>query len=131
MPIFVPANSTGYYDQSLYQRYRAQGMKEDMWAYQYYSLLEMATSPIDDYLATTSAPRGVGVHTIMTYNARSPNTDNASNDFYRETKLQMVNHIAGGTLSSPVVWCKDVDCSLLFPVNKPRWTANALMSLGI
>lgn len=131
MPIFIPANSTGYFDQSLYQRYRAQGMKEDLWAYQYYSLRSELSIPINDYLINTTVPTGMGVHAIMTYNAGSPTNDNASNNFYRETKLSMANHIAGGNLSSPVVWCKDTNCSMLFPVNSPGWTANALISLGI
>lgn len=131
MPIFVPANSTSYFDQSLYQRYRAQGMKENIWAYQYYSLIQEADSFIDDYLVNTTAPQGMEVFAIMTYDAGNPTTDNASNDFCRQTKLDMADHIAGGNLSLPVVWCTDADCSLSFPVNQPGWTANALISLGI
>jgi hypothetical protein len=131
MPLFVPADSTGYFDQSLYPRYRAQGMKEDMWAYQYYSLLDQASSSIDKYLVNTTAPLDMGVYALMTYNAGSPSTNEASNAFYRQAKLEMANHIAGGNLSSPVIWCKDSDCSLSFPVRKAEWTASALMSLGI
>jgi hypothetical protein len=126
MPVFIPANSTGYFDQSLYPRYRAQGMKESMWAYQYYSLLDEVSSSIDNYLVNTTTPTGMGVYALITYNSGNP-----SNDFYREAKLSMANHIAGGNLSSPVVWCEYVNCSLSFPVNNPIWTANALMSLGI
>jgi hypothetical protein len=128
MPVFNPGNSTGYFDQSLYSRYRAQGMKEDFWAYQYYELIHEESTSIDNYLVTATVPKGMEVYSVMTYNAGS---DDASNAFYRETKLDMVNHIAGGNLSSPVVWCNDTDCSLSFPVNKPRWTAQALISLGI
>jgi hypothetical protein len=128
MPVFNPGNSTGYFDQSLYSRYRAQGLKEDMWAYQYYSLIQEEAGTIDDYLVTTTAPKGINVYAIMTYNA---GTDVASNAFYRTTKLDMVNSIAGGNLTLPVVWCKDTDCSLSFPVNKPRWAAQALISLGV
>jgi hypothetical protein len=131
MPIFIPANSTGYFDQSLFPRFRAQGMKEDLWAFQYYSLLDMASGSIDNYLVNTTTPAGMDVYALMTYNAGSPVTDNASNDFYRNTKLGMVNHIAGGNLTAPVVWCKEADCTLGFPVDKPAWTASALMSLGI
>lgn len=131
MPVLNPANSMGYFDQSLYPRYRAQGMKESMWAYQYYSLVDEASSSIDNYLVNTTAPTGMGVYALMTYNSGNPPTDNDSNDFYRETKLNMANHIAGGNLSSPAVWCKNANCSLSFPVNNPVWTANALMSLGI
>lgn len=128
MPVFNPANSTGYFDQSLYSRYYAQGLKEDLWAYQYYELIQEESSSIDNYLVTTIAPQGMNVYSAMTYDA---GTDAASDAFYRETKLDMVNHIAGGNLSLPVVWCTDTDCSLSFPVNKPQWTAQTLMSFGI
>lgn len=131
MPVLNTGNPTGYFDQSLYPRYQAQGMKEAMWAYQYYSLVDEASSSIDNYLANTTAPAGMRVYAIMTYNAGNPPTDNASNEFYRETKLTMANHIAGGNLSSPVVWCVNANCSMSLPVNSPIWTANALMSLGI
>jgi hypothetical protein len=131
MPIFVPSNSTGYFDQSLYRRYRAQGMKETFWAFQYYLLLQEADSPIDDYLVNTTVPQGIKVFAAMTYNVESSPTDNATNVFYRQTKIAMANHIAGGNLSSPVVWCTDADCSLSFPVNKPGWTASAIMSFGV
>ncbi len=131
MSIFIPADSAGYYDQSLYSRYRAQGMKEDMWAYQYYYLVNEASSPIDNYLVSTTAPAGMRVYAVMTYNAGSPSTNNASNEFYRERKLEMANHIAGGNLSLPVVWCENANCSLSVPVYQPGWTADALMSLGI
>lgn len=106
-------------------------MKEDLWAGQYYELVQEAATTIDPYLVTTVAPEGMKVYSIMTYDAGSPPTNTASNDFYRETKLSMVNHIAGGNLSAPVVWCNASDCSLSFPVNKPGWTAAALMSLGV
>ena len=128
MPVFNPGNSTGYFDRSLYSRYRAQGLKEDLWAYQYYTLIQEEATSIDNYLVTTTAPRGMNIFSVMTYNA---GTDAASNAFYREAKLDMVNHIAGGNLSLPVVWCNDADCSLSFPVNKPQWTAQTLMSLGV
>ena len=131
MPIFIPSNSTGYFEQSLFQRFRAQGMKEDMWAYQYYVLLQETSTSIDNYLVNTTAPGGIAVYAIMTYDAGNPSTDTASNEFYRETKLDMVNHIAKGNLTAPVAWCNSSDCSLGFPVDKPGWTANALISLGI
>jgi len=131
MSVFNPANSTGYFDQSLYARYRAQGMKENIWAYQYYSLIDQAASPIDEYLANTTAPEAMGVYALMTYNAGSPSTNEPSNEFYRKTKLSMANHIAGGNLTLPVVWCTNANCSLSFPVNNPVWTASALISLGI
>jgi hypothetical protein len=131
MPAFVPSNSTGYFDQSLYPRYRAQGMKEDFWANQYYTLLYEAASSIDDYLVNTTAPQGIEVFAAMTYNASTTTTEYASDEFSRQTKVAMANHIAGGNLSLPVVWCTDADCSLSFPVNKPGWTADALMSFGL
>jgi hypothetical protein len=131
MPIFVPKNSTGYFDQSLYPRFRAQGLKEDFWAAQYYSVVQTAAAPINTYLVNTTAPEGIEVYSIMTYNAGNPTTNIASDEFYRKTKLDMVDHIAGGNLTAPVVWCNNSDCSLSFPVNQPGWTADALMSLGI
>jgi hypothetical protein len=131
MSIFIPSNSSGYFDQSLYPRYRAQGMKEDFWAYQYYALLYEDASPIDDYLVNTTAPQGMNVFAAMTYNAGDPTTDIASDNFYRQSKIDMANHIAGGNLSLPVAWCTDADCSLSFPVNKPGWTVDALISFGV
>jgi len=131
MPVFIPDNSTGYFDQSLFPRHRAQGMKEDMWAYQYYELIRQASSSIDNYLVNTTVPAGMKVYALMTFDSGGPTGDAASNNFTRETKLDMVNHIAGGNLSASVVWCSSPDCSLSFPVNKPGWTADALMSLGI
>lgn len=106
-------------------------MKEDMWAYQYYSLVEQTSSSIDNYLINTTAPKGMEVYAIMTYNAGTPTTDEASNEFYRETKLGLANRIAGGNLTSQTIWCKMTNCSLSFPVNNPVWTVNALMSLGV
>jgi hypothetical protein len=131
MPVFIPANSSGYYARSLYPRFRAQGMKEDMWAYQYYMLLKQASSSVDDYLVNTTAPKDMGVYALMTYNSGNPPTDDASNEFYRDTKLDMVSHIAGGKLKKPTIWCNESDCSLGFPVNKPMWTASALINLGV
>jgi hypothetical protein len=131
LPLFESADSTGYFDQSLYPRYRAQGLKEDMWAYQYYGILREASTPYGKYAVNTTAPSGMKVYAIMTYNAGNPSTDEASDEFYRRSKLDNADYIAGGNLTSPVIWCKEVDCSLLFPVNKPDWTAIALMSLGL
>jgi len=128
MPIFVPSNSTGFSDVSLFSRFRAQGMKEDFWAYQYYTLIQEQSTGLDEYLVNTTVPEGIKVHALMTYNA---STDPESAAFYRNTKLEMVQNIAGGNLSAPVVWCLESDCSLGFPVDKPMWTAEALMSLGI
>jgi pimeloyl-ACP methyl ester carboxylesterase len=42
------------FNQSLYPRHRAQCMKEDMWAYQYYSLIQQASTSIDNYLVNTT-----------------------------------------------------------------------------
>ncbi|KAF7551809.1 hypothetical protein G7Z17_g4751 [Cylindrodendrum hubeiense] len=128
MPIFNPANSTGYFDSSLYPRFHAQSMKEDMWAMQYYALLQMAAGPINDYLANTTVPLGTSTYAIMTY---SSGTDEASDAFYRKQKTQMANNIAGGDLTHPIVWCQTNDCSMSFPVDKPAWTAEKLISLGI
>ena len=128
MPVLNPGNSTGYFDESLYSRYYAQGLKEDLWAYQYYELIQEEQTSIDNYLNTATVPQGMNVYSIMTYDA---GTDAASSAFYRETKLDMVNHIARGSLSLPVVWCSDADCSLSFPVNRPQWTAQTLIGLGV
>jgi hypothetical protein len=128
MPIFVPANSTGFSDGYDFERFRAQAMKEDFWAFQYYTLIQEQSTGLDEYLVNNTVPEGMKVYAMMTYNS---STDAASSAFYRTAKLDMVNHIAGGNLSAPIVWCLESDCSLGFPVNKPTWTAEALMSLGI
>lgn len=128
MPIFVPKNSSGYYEYSLYERYRAQGLKEDLWAAQYYFLLQEASTPPDTYLTTTTVTPGTKVYAVMTFNASTGETSNA---FFRKQKLGMAEHIGGGNLTEAVVWCSDPGCSLSFPVNRPNWTASALVSLGI
>ena len=102
-----------------------------MWAMQYYLLLQEASNFIDNYLVNITASDGVDVYAVMTYNGGNPTTDTASDDFYRDTKLNMANHIAGGNLMAPVVWCNTSDCTFGFLVNKPEWATNALMSFGI
>lgn len=128
MPLIFPANSTAYFDSDLYPRYHAQSLKEDMWAMQYYAAQQQAASPIPVYLETQSLPQGMPTFAIMSYDS---GTDAASDAFYRQEKLMLADHIAGGNLTRPVIWCTDNDCSLSFPVAKWAWTADALMSLGI
>jgi hypothetical protein len=128
MPIFIPSNSSGFFDVGLYPRYSAQGKKEDLWALQYYLLLDTITSTIDEYLEVTVVSSGTPTFAIMTYNA---GTDDASDAFYRTEKLNMANHIAGGNLTKPVVWCAIDGCSLSFPVNMSDWTAGILAGLGV
>jgi len=99
-----------------------------LWASQYYFLKDMVKQPIDKYLVNTTAPARVRVHSLMTYNSGQ---DDASNTFYRQEKMKMVNHIAGKNITDEVVWCDGVDCSLDFPVDMAEWTANALIGLGI
>lgn len=128
MPIFFPSTPTVYFDKKLYARYRAQTLKEDLWASQYYFLKDMAKQPINNFLVNTTAPALTEVHSLMTYNSGQ---DDASNTFYRQEKLKMVNHIAGKDITDQVIWCDGKDCSLDFPVDKAKWTADALISLGI
>jgi hypothetical protein len=128
MTVFIPRNSTGFFEKSLYPRFRAQGMKEDMWASQYYALRDMAATSIDTYLTTTSVQSNIPVHAIMTFNA---GTNADGNEFYRQTKLDTAESIAGGNLSTPVTWCVDQGCDLGFPVKMSAWTADALISLGV
>jgi hypothetical protein len=128
MPVFYPYNSTGYFDAGLYPRYRAQSLKEDMWAMQYYAILEQTSNLIPSYLETQTVPKGMPTFAIMSYDS---GTDAASSAFYREEKLKLMNHIAGGNLTRPVVWCTDPDCSLSFPVTRWSWTASALAGLGV
>ena len=128
MPVFVPADSTGYYDQSLYRKYRAQGLKEDLWAGQYYFLLQQSSAPPDNYLMSATVARETDVYAVMTFGAGA-SAD--SDEFYREQKLGMAEHIGGGKLTKPVVYCSEPGCSMSFPVNMPEWTADALMNLGL
>ncbi|KAG9858366.1 hypothetical protein KCU77_g5115, partial [Aureobasidium melanogenum] len=100
LPIFLPANSTDYFDASLYPMYHAQSRKENMWANQYFSLKKMAAGPIDEYLVNTTVPEGIDVKAIMTYNA---GTDPGSDEFYRQEKLDMLNNIAGKNVTGDIV----------------------------
>ncbi|KAK6000562.1 hypothetical protein QM012_003808 [Aureobasidium pullulans] len=128
LPIFIPSNPTGYFDASLYPDYNAQSRKENLWANQYFSLKQMAAEPINEYLVNTAVPEGIYVKSLMTYNS---GTDPASDEFYRQEKLSMLNHIAGRNVTDEVIWCAEEGCSLSFPVSMPAWTANSLMALGI
>lgn len=89
----------------------------------------MAAEPIDQYLVTAVVPTGVPTYAVLT--DKPSWTDEPSNDFIRTTKLNMYNHIAGGNLNLPPIYCKDSDCTLGFPVNKTEWTASAIMSFPI
>lgn len=108
--------------------YLAQSRKENMWANQYFGLRQMAAEPINKYLVNTTVPEGMTVSALMTYNV---GTDLASDVFYRQEKLGMLNHIAGRNVTDEVIWCVDDGCSLSFPVNMPSWTAHSLMALGV
>ena len=128
MSVFIPNNPAAFFDKTFYQRFRAQGMKEDMWIYQYFALRDMAARDIDRYLADTTVPPSIPVYAVMTFNA---STTAAGSEFYRQTRLKSAESIAGGNLSLPVIFCMDGDCDLGFPVKKSAWTANSLISLGI
>lgn len=73
-------------------------------------------------------PNNISVYGVATYNSGS---DTASDQFYRDEKVQLANSVSAGNLTKPFVWCKETDCALSFPVVKPAWTADALISLGI
>ncbi|KAH0364832.1 hypothetical protein KCU65_g6485, partial [Aureobasidium melanogenum] len=102
LPVFVPANSTGYFDASIYPMYNAQSRKENMWAAQLFGLKKMANEAIDMYLINTTVPEDIDVKALMTYNA---GTDPASDEFYRQEKLGMLNHIAGRNASEVTAVC--------------------------
>lgn len=131
MPIFVPNDPKGYYDQSLYNRFRSQAYKEDLWALQYLALVRMASEPIDDYLARTTVPQNMPTYAIITKHTAEPATDNGKTNFYLTSMLDMANHMAGGNLTLPPVLCEELDCSQGNPVTKPQWTADAIMSFPI
>ncbi|KAG9853005.1 hypothetical protein KCU98_g3234, partial [Aureobasidium melanogenum] len=128
LPFFIPANSTGYFDKSLYSMYSAQSKKKDLWSGQYFSLKHMAAGPIDRYLMNTTVPKSIDVKALMTYNA---GTDPASDKFYRQEKLGMLNHIVGKDVTDGVIWCSGDGCSLSFPVNMPFWTALMKIQLNL
>lgn len=124
-PVFVPGNSSAYFDRALYPRYHAQGLKDSFWAMQYFGILQEASSPTEDpYLNSTVLPEGIELRAIMTEN---PNPGNeASNEYYKEEKLAMAERIAGGRLD--MQWCEG-DCTLSFPVDRAEWTAGVIAAL--
>lgn len=130
MPVFIPSDK-GYFDQSLYPRFHSQSYKEDLWARQYLSLVHDASEPISNYTVTAIVPSGMPVFSVMIDVPGDTAEEKASNDFYKSRKLEMVNHIAGGNLTKPPVWCTESDCSLGFPVLKSKFAADALISFGI
>jgi hypothetical protein len=99
-----------------------------MWALQYYSLLSMQQDPFSPILEDLLVPTELPVYMVASY---ASGTDDASNTFYRDEKLQLGRAVAGGNLEKPVTWCTASDCSLSFPVTKPAWTASELINLGI
>lgn len=130
MPVFIPSDKD-YFDQSLYPRFRSQSFKEDLWARQHLALVHQASEPINNYTVTATVPSGMPVFSVMIDVPGDTAEKKASNAFYKSRKLEMVNHIAGGNLTKPPVWCTANDCSLSFPVLKPRFAADALISFGI
>jgi hypothetical protein len=86
-----------------------------------------AQSNVSTYLTDTVLPPSIPVYSIMTNNS-----DRASDVFGLGLKVNMVEHIAGGKgKGKGWAWCTDSDCDLGFLVSKARWTADALMALGI
>ncbi len=131
MPIFIPKYSKGYFEQSLYPYYHAQSLKEDLWARQYFAIMQLAANPIDDYLVTATVPPGLPTFSIMVDLPGNTTDEKASNQYYKARKLDMMNHMAGGNLTKPPVWCTEYDCTQGFPVDKPKLTAEWLVSFGI
>jgi hypothetical protein len=101
-------------------------MKEDMWTANYFIIRREIGQPLSDFLETTVLPEEVPVYAILANNTEG---DAASNDFYRTEKANLAEHIAGGKLAKPIVWCEEEDCSLLMPVDKAEWTAGAIARL--
>ncbi|USP75121.1 hypothetical protein yc1106_02395 [Curvularia clavata] len=106
LPIFVPANETGYFDQAEYPRHHAQSLKEDMWAMQYYQLVDQSSSPFGVKLEDLQLPNDISVYGIATYNSGS---DTASDQFYRYEKVQLANSVSAGNITKPFVWCEEAD----------------------
>jgi hypothetical protein len=128
MPLFTSSDASKYFDQALFPRFRAQSMKEDMWAAQYFAIRDQARNPMK---ITGNSPADLAklpTFAIMTYNS---GYDDASNEFYREQKIGEATRIAQGNLTKPVIWCTEPSCSLSFPVTRAAWTAGVLASLGI
>lgn len=128
MTLFVPA-ATDYFDASLAARFRAQGLKEDLWAAQYYALLQLANEPLMDLGSVLPAPPGVAVFAVATYN--DSGADAAANAFARQQKLDAARAVArGGDLAKPLVWCADSGCETgRFPVDRAEWTAGVVSGL--
>ena len=126
MPLFVPPLE--YFEPSLAARFRAQGLKEDLWAAQYYALLQMANEPLMDLNSVVPVPEGVKVFAVANYNESG--LDAAGNALSRQQKLEVVLAIAGGNLTKPLVWCVDPGCeSGRFPVDRAEWTADSIAGL--
>lgn len=55
--------------------------------------------------------------------------EKASNKYYKEQKLAMMAHIAGGKLTKEAKFCTDWNCTQGFPVDKPQWTTREIVEL--
>jgi len=97
-----------------------------MWAGQYFSLKAMAARPLA--VGGPVAPRGLPAFAVMTLHSGQ---DAAGDTFYRDQKLKEAGRIAGGNLTSPVVWCDQPDCKEDFVVAKSAWTAEVLAGFQI
>lgn len=124
--IVPPPKNTTFFDSDLYQSYRAQSHKDPYWTIQYYVLRDRQYQPIDDkYLTQTSLPSSVPFYAILNMNS-VPN-DPVSNEFYRQKKMQMAQHIANNDITS-MQWCVD-NCTALFPIEMAEWTAGVVASM--
>jgi len=126
LPVFIPPDPSKYFSRDLYGRFRAQSLKEDMWAGQYFSLKALAARPLAG--DGPVVPHGLPTFAVMTLNSGQ---DAAGNEFYRQEKIKEATRIAGGNLTLPAVWCDLPECKEDFVVAKSAWTAEILAGFQI
>lgn len=88
----------------------------------------MASQPIDNYLANTTVPAGMPTYAVLSKKPIDTVPDEGSNAFYLASVLDLANHVAGGELTLPPVYCTEDDCSQGFLGER---VADVIMSLPI
>jgi hypothetical protein len=64
-------------------------------------------------------PSGIKFYAVL--NQNSIPTDVVSNEFHRQSKVQLAMKVTQNNVIM-LEWCSDDDCTPLFPVNKAQWT---------
>jgi hypothetical protein len=92
----------------------------------YYALLQQLKVPING--AVPRVPSSIPTYSVMSYR---PNSNDTISQWYRTEKMKYANYVAGGNLTSPVLWWTPTYGQNNFTVSNASWVAEAIIGLGI